>query len=250
MNVTYSTYECGGATINLMVSGAVRNAGAATVIVLTVTILLPHTTRAASAKFQVSFFSLAAGLTVAADLPPLSRRVLISEAERIWRREGVSLQWPSAAGVDASAPLHVLVIARPEALKKGDALRWPVAELVPQTNRRALAIASIAGAERVLWEATGHRTALLERPEVTEYRLGVVLGRAVAHEIGHYLLATRTHADSGLMRASIDSREFSDPGANTFGLDEAAGDWLRTSLRDSSDGSLPATSFTYDARSN
>jgi hypothetical protein len=38
-----------------------------------------------------------------------------------------------------------------------------------------------------------------------------VLGRAVAHEIGHYLLATATHANRGLMRASIDASEFADP---------------------------------------
>jgi len=44
----------------------------------------------------------------------------------------------------------------------------------------------------------------------------------VAHEIGHYVLGTNTHANHGLMRASIDAREFADLGARTFGLDEAA----------------------------
>ena len=39
-----------------------------------------------------------------------------------------------------------------------------------------------------------------------EQRLGLVLGRAVSHEIGHYLLQTNTHATRGLMRARIAAR--------------------------------------------
>ena len=49
-------------------------------------------------------------------------------------------------------------------------------------------------------------------------RLGVVLGRAVAHEIGHYLLGP-THASHGLMRANIDVREFADVTSRAFLLD-------------------------------
>jgi hypothetical protein len=73
--------------------------------------------------------------------------------------------------------------------------------------------------------------------------------RGVAHEIGHYLLATPTHADSGLMRASIDAREFADPGARTFALDDTAGQWLRGRLLDATpsatDLRLPSAGFTY-----
>jgi hypothetical protein len=80
-----------------------------------------------------------------------------------------------------------------------------------------------------------------------------VLGRALAHEIGHYLLATPTHAERGLMRATIDAREFADPGARTFALDDTAGQWLRSRLRSrmadttESDAELPlpAAGFTY-----
>ena len=35
--------------------------------------------------------------------------------------------------------------------------------------------------------------------------MGTLLGRVVAHEIGHALLLTLTHATDGLMRASIDA---------------------------------------------
>jgi hypothetical protein len=171
---------------------------------------------------------------------------LIAETERIWLREGVKLSWPTTSA-DESAQLRVLVITRKDVVGKGGTERWPVGELVPQTGQRALAIASIAAAERVLVEADARRMQLLESHESGDYRLGVVLGRAVAHEIGHYLLATATHAERGLMRASIDAREFADPRARTFTLDEAASGWLRHHLTQTTDGSLPSSGFSYAA---
>ena len=49
-----------------------------------------------------------------------------------------------------------------------------------------------------------------ELPIVAERRLGIVLGRALAHEIGHFLLGTHTHASRGLMRPHFDAIEFTD----------------------------------------
>ena len=202
--------------------------------------LLPVPISAASNALP--FYSLTALLTVAPDFSPLAQRTLTAEAERIWQRAGVRLKWPGSS-TDSSTPLRVLVIARREALN-GNTERWPVGELVPQTGRRALAIASIPGAERVLVEA-GRRRLLLDSPELADYRLGIVLGRAVAHEIGHYLLDTATHADHGLMRAAIDAREFADPGARTFGLDGTAGAWLRDHLRATAEDASNPSPFRY-----
>ena len=176
-------------------------------------------------------------LTVAPDLAGLAQRTLVAEAERIWGRERVQLRWPSVVGGPErpDAPLRVLVIMRaatlPRAGEQGGKQggeRWPVGELVPQEGRRALAIASINGAQRVVSEASRHR--VFDLPALAEYRLGLVLGRAVAHEIGHFILATGTHAERGLMRATVDAREFADVGASTFELDEDAGRWLREQL--------------------
>ena len=79
-------------------------------------------------------------------------------------------------------------------------------------------------------------------------RLGVVLGRAVAHEIGHYLLQTNTHAKRGLMRAKIDAREFADLRSGSFRLDAAAETYL-AGLAERGVISLEAmTGFSYPAR--
>ena len=67
-----------------------------------------------------------------------------------------------------------------------------------------------------------------ELTALDEQRLGVVLGRALAHEIGHYLLDTATHARNGLMRPQFDAVEFTDLREGTFSLDRDAAAWLRS----------------------
>lgn len=163
-------------------------------------------------------------LTAVEDLPPSSRHVLISEAAAIWKHEGVHLRWLSGSERATGATLRILVVPRTVgAPPDGDP--WPVAELLRFEDSRALAIASISGALRVVDQS--QRATLFDLPDLREYRLGRVLGRAVAHEIGHYLLQSNTHAESGLMRARIDAHEFADAGRSSFRLDEAAKSLLR-----------------------
>lgn len=211
--------------------------------------VLAITARAAAEPPNTPQFALDVLLTISRELPEVSRHTLAAEAARIWQRERVTLRWPAVRGgaERPDAPLRVLVIARAESAVIEDE-RWAVAELVPHADGRALALASISGARRVLDAAATPR--LLELPVVTERRLGLVLGRAIAHEIGHFLLATATHADRGLMRATIDASEFAAFNGDSFALDRDASRWIRARLRH---GLPPAeqprtASFSYTTR--
>lgn len=191
-------------------------------------------------------FELDILLTVAESLPAQARRFLLSETSRIWEREGVAVRWAVAAGgvTPPDAALRVLVIAR--AAQAGeDTRRWPVAELVTRTEPRAVAIASIGSAQRVVSEAARFR--LLDPLGDAQTRLGLVLGRAVAHEIGHFLLATGTHAERGLMRATFDASDFVAVGADAFRLDDVASHRIRERLREAPGASLPLAGFSYTA---
>jgi hypothetical protein len=175
----------------------------------------------------------------------MSRAALVREAERIWSHEHVRIEWsrPGHTVEHPDAPLRVLVISRPE-LDSQAQRGWPVAELVPEARPRAIAFAWISGAERVVDEAA--RSDVIDARAPRDYRLGLVLGRAVAHEIGHFLLATGTHAERGLMRASVDAREFAGLGGETFRLDPDASQWLRRRLNASQPiGELRSESFSY-----
>jgi hypothetical protein len=154
---------------------------------------------------------------VSTDLSALSRRVLISEADAIWRDANVHLRWLDADALpDSGLSLRVLVAERPVASAVAGP-RWPVGELVRFHHSGAMAVASISSAERIVDESQAYQRA--DVPTMREYRLGVVLGRAVAHEIGHYLLQSNAHSTYGLMRATIDAREFADLRTGAFRLD-------------------------------
>ena len=52
-----------------------------------------------------------------------------------------------------------------------------------------------------------------------ETMLGRAMGRALAHELGHFLLATKTHSANGLMRARRTSAEFFSAERARFAVD-------------------------------
>ena len=159
------------------------------------------------------------------ELPTWSAGALVAETNAIWWANHLSLRWKTIdlydppAEPEIAGSLKVLIMAR-EVPKAGGPAALTVGELVLNEGAMPLAVASITGARRIVEEAGRYQ--VLERPHAAEHRLGVVLGRAVAHEIGHYLLRTKTHAQRGLMRAAIDAREFADPDSRTFRLDDAA----------------------------
>jgi hypothetical protein len=160
---------------------------------------------------------LALQLTSTQALPPRSVSALMTEATSIWKESRVALHWLSTGAETRPDVLRVLVKAG--LVPSGELSPWTVGELVRMEDSRALAIASITGARRIVEQS---RFKVDDPPAVSERRLGVVLGRAIAHEIGHYLLQTNTHAAQGLMRARIDAREFADLRNGSFRLDAAS----------------------------
>jgi hypothetical protein len=155
-------------------------------------------------------------LTTSNELSGVSARALVNETNAIWRDANVQLRWLSdETGTDAERPLRVLVTRR--AVTATSTHSWPVAELLRFHDSSAIAMASIAGALRIV-QGDPERQ-LLDLTSMHQYKLGIVLGRAVAHEIGHYLLQSSTHSQYGLMRASIDAREFADLRTGAFRLD-------------------------------
>jgi hypothetical protein len=168
-------------------------------------------------------------LTSTQTLPAASMAALVAEATAIWGEGHVQLRWNTTqanARVEPAADsafLRVVIMAHlvPARTNRSP---WSVGELVRSEGSNPLAIASITGARRVLEECG--ESLMPEQPFARDRRVGIVLGRAIAHEIGHFLLATDTHARKGLMRASIAVHEFADVLSRGFRLDDAAQDHL------------------------
>jgi hypothetical protein len=54
----------------------------------------------------------------------------------------------------------------------------------------------------------------------TRVEMGRLLGRSLAHELGHYLLGSRVHTEAGLMRRVYDQRDGKNSARGCFSLDE------------------------------
>jgi hypothetical protein len=169
--------------------------------------------------------SLNLNLASSQELSAMSTGALVAEVNAIWWASNLSLIWRTA---DVSEPLpampesenwlRVLVLAR-QTPGAGETSTFTVGELVRTEGARPIAIASLTAARRIVDESL--RFQILEGPRDYDRRLGVVLGRAVAHEIGHYLLGS-AHASHGLMRANIEALEFANVRSRAFLLDQPA----------------------------
>lgn len=183
-------------------------------------------------------------LSMAASLPERTRVSLTQEADAIWRREGVRLAWgPASTAHDRLPPdaLRVVVAQQGTGTSTGEH-RWRVGELLLDQSERAVAIASIEAAERVLTSAV----AVDEPVTLRDHRLGVILGRALAHEIGHHLLKTPGHASRGLMRARIGAGELADLRSGAFFLDAAAARWIREARTSLVNAPMRLARFDYE----
>jgi hypothetical protein len=141
--------------------------------------------------------------------------ILEDETESIWRPYGVQVEWVDAH-LDEVAAEGFSVEAVIDRRSDGPA----------DPDRAVLGRASVpkdavgAGPIRVSFDATERM--LLRRsssgPFVGERDMGRALGRVLAHEIGHVLLAVRQHDRSGLMRAVFTPAELGAPDREAFRL--------------------------------
>jgi hypothetical protein len=159
-------------------------------------------------------------MAISTDLPAAARRPLVQEAESIWRDAGVHITWVDESGADAS-PRTLRVVVDRGPVPPGHGGNWVVGELLRFEDGPAVATISISRAE-VIVRAAGTGAAFGSPDSIVQHRLGVVLGRALAHEIGHYLRASGAHARHGLMRASFQPREFTDLRSGTFEVDDTS----------------------------
>jgi hypothetical protein len=164
-------------------------------------------------------------LTASDTLSASVRTALVGETESIWRRCGVAIRWlsPNDPSPPGPARLRAFIVEKRSIPAANGA--FAIGELISSSGSHPVAFVSIEEAQRLVTftrGSMGYDLTVLE-----ERRLGVTLGRALAHEIGHFLLRTNTHARSGLMRSQFQAAEFTDLRDGTFALDRDAANWLR-----------------------
>jgi hypothetical protein len=160
-------------------------------------ILVAAAEDAAAARVVVRTFDLA-GLT--GDEISVAQQA----AGAILREAGLVLEWRDCSGGcahEAGAREIVLRIAPAPSSATAGSLGYSVVDTVVESGTLATVFA-----DRIASAALR-----------TKVGMSVLLGRAIAHEIGHLLLGTSRHSASGLMRALWSDREL---------RRDAAHDWI------------------------
>lgn len=141
----------------------------------------------------------------------------MKEAARIWAMYGVDVAVLKVAGRrrDGAVALTVTIAPGPdEHLVSGTLGLIRFRDGVPDSE-----IVMYPDAVAALVSTTRFGTDDLFSPAAfRDLILGRVLGRALAHEIGHYLLRSRVHSAAGLMRAFQPVTALVAPDRRDFGL--------------------------------
>jgi hypothetical protein len=151
---------------------------------------------------------------------PLDAAALVAvdqEVGRLWRPYAdVTVRTDADAAVLAADDALTLVITD-RLSDSGDGLGWIVFAdgrpthtiYVSRSEIARLAVEGrIGGREIADWPAAVRQVFLVR-----------AVARAIAHEVGHYLLRSREHAATGLMRPRFTFRELMDASAATYRLD-------------------------------
>ena len=123
---------------------------------------------------------------------------LASEATRIWIRHGIDLTWKQP--VPAACPTIVSIVFDERELLKlaGGTIDSALARTVFLGRSQTIYV-SVPRAFAMLSQVN-QRNRVLNSGGQRDLNGGTLLGRVVAHELGHVLLTTTAHSARGLMR--------------------------------------------------
>ena len=158
-------------------------------------------------------------------ITPAMIAAIAAEARSIWKPYGVDVTFALPGGVAAGEPDEEIRLLITDRLPPGTRGRDDVAgigwiEFVgPEQPARAITV-SMAAALRLSNRAKWAGTSVDLLPAIIrEQFLARALGRAAAHEIGHYLLRSTVHARGGLMRSQFAAEEIMDQRLTRFRLE-------------------------------
>lgn len=138
-------------------------------------------------------------------LTTTQRDIVRQEIARIWSPYGLAIAWRTVVGTHVPGTVSIMIR---EKFANGATAKTPGGIAVAWTMFTAdgplpLIRASMAAARAVAASGRLGGREFPSLPEVTQQQyVALVIGRSIAHEIGHYLLG-RQHAEFGLMRAVI-----------------------------------------------
>ncbi len=155
--------------------------------------------------------------------PDISSTVVtraLEETDSIWRAAGVEFVWKQGPAPLTPAALTVVIGHDVRPVRDGAlALGWIYFDESTPGQRLYISYSNV---QQLLRESVGaigpvDHMPIFEREVLTAR----AIGRALAHEMGHYFLASKEHTKGGLMKAHRTAVEFFGPDHRPFKLDGA-----------------------------
>jgi hypothetical protein len=171
-------------------------------------------------------------VTTATEMSSRLVAAVLAEADKIWRPSGVTFVWRRAPVVvspysraDESGPylpntLRLTIGDKTGVGRDGRLpLGWILFDMAVPEQEIYL---SHANAKAMLDHARGvvgvvDQMTIMQR----ETLLGRSMGRALSHELGHYLLASKVHTERGLMKAVLTAVELFTSNTSAFRIEPA-----------------------------
>jgi len=149
---------------------------------------------------------------------------MTAELRRIWALEGVDVRWAGSDEEARSADVTLPIVFNDREVRKHDPSQHDAFGVTAFAGREQRIFVSIPRAR----ELASMRNRRMESGDAVKLDItsGRVLGRVVAHEVGHALLLTTMHSPRGLMSAHIEPREVSLVGESPLALSLAERDRL------------------------
>ena len=172
-------------------------------------------------------------VSVDAAVSPGVVQAVLAEADAIWRPGGITFVWqrtpratPPYARAVAAAPYlpNTLHLTIGDSRGTGANGRLPLGWILfdDMTLPGQEIYLSYANARQLMEEARGVVGLIDQMPVLQrETLLARAMGRALAHELGHYLLASKVHTERGLMKAIMTAVELFAPDSRAFRIEPA-----------------------------
>ena len=161
--------------------------------------------------------AMVVNVTAASDISRSLVTATLHEADAVWRAAGFKFIWERTPTLSPATALRVVIGGGASAASSTMPLAW-----IGFTEGAPTSMIYVSHANAVAYMENSRETVgitgtmtVLQR----ETYLARAMGRALAHEIGHFLSGSPQHTAKGLMMASHSSTEFFMPERSGFRID-------------------------------
>ena len=177
---------------------------------------------AAAAAPASSVPTMAVSVVAASDISPRLIAAALRETDAIWRAAGIRFDWQFGTHPAPGAALRVIIGggSSPRGASALLPLGW--IDFADQTLSTPQIYLSHANAQLLMTESREIVGTVESMPKLQrEVLLARAMGRALAHEIGHFLSSSKEHTPRGLMTAIHTAAEFFGVERTRFGITAA-----------------------------